>query len=47
MKTEKIKYVMGKLIAEGALVYDDAVSGKRPAVLRVSWRSTPRGVSMH
>ena len=33
MKVEKIKYAMGKLIAEGALVYDDSVSGKRPAML--------------
>ena len=33
MKAEKIKYAMGKLTAEGALVYDDKVSAKRPAVL--------------
>jgi dienelactone hydrolase len=33
MKAEKIKYAMGKLIAEGALVYDDSISGKRPAML--------------
>jgi dienelactone hydrolase len=33
VKAEKIKYVMGSLTAEGALVYDDRVSGKRPAVL--------------
>jgi dienelactone hydrolase len=33
MKVEKIKYAMGKLTAEGALVYDDSVSGKRPAML--------------
>ena len=33
MKAEKIKYPMGALTAEGALVYDDTVSGKRPAVL--------------
>ncbi len=33
MKVEKIKYPMGALTAEGALVYDDKVSGKRPAVL--------------
>jgi dienelactone hydrolase len=33
MKAEKIKYAMGKLIAEGALVYDDSVSGQRPAML--------------
>jgi dienelactone hydrolase len=33
MKTETIKYAMGSLTAEGALVYDDKISGKRPAVL--------------
>jgi dienelactone hydrolase len=33
MKVDKIKYPMGALTAEGALVYDDTVSGKRPAVL--------------
>ncbi len=33
MKVEKIKYSMGRLTAEGALVYDDSVSGKRPAML--------------
>ncbi len=33
MKIEKIKYPMGSLTAEGALVYDDASSAKRPAVL--------------
>jgi len=33
MKVEKIKYPMGSLTAEGALIYDDKVSGKRPAVL--------------
>jgi dienelactone hydrolase len=33
VKVEKIKYAMGKLIAQGALVYDDSVSGKRPAML--------------
>ena len=33
MKSEKIKYSMGALTAEGALVYDEKVSGKRPAVL--------------
>jgi dienelactone hydrolase len=33
MKVEKIKYSMGALSAEGALVYDDTLSGKRPAVL--------------
>jgi dienelactone hydrolase len=33
MKAETIKYAMGQLTAEGALVYDDTVSGKRPAVL--------------
>jgi dienelactone hydrolase len=33
MKAEKIKYAMGALTAEGALVYDDKISSKRPAVL--------------
>ncbi len=33
MKVEKIKYPMGSLTSEGALVYDESVSGKRPAVL--------------
>jgi dienelactone hydrolase len=33
MKVEKIKYPMGGLTAEGALIYDETVSGKRPAVL--------------
>ena len=33
MKVEKIKYPMGALTAEGALIYDDKISGKRPAVL--------------
>jgi dienelactone hydrolase len=33
VKAEKIKYAMGGLTAEGALVYDDKISGKRPAVL--------------
>jgi dienelactone hydrolase len=33
VKVEKIKYPMGVLTAAGALVYDDKVSGKRPALL--------------
>jgi len=33
MKTEIIKYRMGSLTAEGALVYEESVSGRRPAVL--------------
>src|SRR5579863_2917194 len=33
MKSEVITYRMGKLTAEGALVYDEKVSRKRPAVL--------------
>jgi len=33
MKAETITYAMGALTAEGALVYDDKTSGKRPAVL--------------
>ena len=33
MKAEKITYAMGALTAEGALIYDETISGKRPAVL--------------
>jgi dienelactone hydrolase len=33
MKVEIIKYPMGGLTAEGALIYDETVAGKRPAVL--------------
>jgi dienelactone hydrolase len=33
MQVERIKYPMGALTAEGALIYDGNVSGKRPAVL--------------
>jgi dienelactone hydrolase len=33
MRTERIKYPMGALTAEGALIYDENVSAKRPAVL--------------
>jgi dienelactone hydrolase len=33
MKAEKIEYPMGALTAEGALVYDEKIPGKRPAVL--------------
>ena len=33
MRAEKIKYPMGTLTSEGALIYDENVSGKRPAVL--------------
>ena len=33
MRVERIKYPMGTLTAEGALIYDENVSGKRPAVL--------------
>jgi dienelactone hydrolase len=33
MKTETIKYPMGATTAQGALVYDEKASGKRPAVL--------------
>ena len=33
MKAEKIKYPMGGRTAEGALVYDEKISGKRPALL--------------
>ena len=33
MKAEKITYTMGALTAEGVLVYDETISGHRPAVL--------------
>lgn len=33
MRSEMIKYPMGALTAEGALIYDENVSGKRPALL--------------
>ena len=33
MRAEIIKYPMGALTAEGALIYDENVSGKRPALL--------------
>jgi dienelactone hydrolase len=33
MKTETIKYSMGAITSQGALVYDEKASGKRPAVL--------------
>jgi dienelactone hydrolase len=33
MRAETIKYPMGTLTAEGALIYDENVSGTRPAVL--------------
>ena len=33
MKVETIEYAMGPLTAEGALVYEEKVSGRRPAVL--------------
>jgi len=33
MKTEIITYAMGALTAEGALVYDESVTAKRPALL--------------
>jgi dienelactone hydrolase len=33
MKAERIKYPMGSLTAEGALVYEEKILGKRPAVL--------------
>jgi dienelactone hydrolase len=33
MKVEKITYPMGSLTAEGALVYDEKITAKRPAVL--------------
>ncbi len=33
MRVERIEYPMGALTAEGALIYDETVSGRRPAVL--------------
>ncbi len=33
MKAESIRYPMGSISAEGALVYDDTITGKRPALL--------------
>ncbi len=33
MKAEKIKYAMGARTAEGALVYNEKISGKRPVLL--------------
>ena len=33
MKSEIVTYAIGKLTAEGVLVYDDKVRRKRPAVL--------------
>ena len=33
MRAERIKYPMGAVTAEGALIYDENVSGKRSAVL--------------
>ena len=33
MRADRIKYPMGAVTAEGALIYDENVSGKRPAVL--------------
>ena len=33
MKAEKIKYSMGPLTAEGALVYEEKISARRPALL--------------
>ena len=35
MRAQRIKYAMGALTAEGALIYDENMSGKRPAVLLV------------
>jgi len=39
MKVEKIKYLMGAVTAEGALIYDETISAKRPALLmgRIGW----------
>ena len=33
MKAETIKYSMGSLTAEGALIYEEKITGRRPAVL--------------
>jgi dienelactone hydrolase len=33
MKVETVRYAMGALTAEGALVYEEKISGRRPAVL--------------
>jgi hypothetical protein len=39
MRAEIIRYPVGALTAEGALIYDENVSGKRPAL----WRSALPG----
>ena len=44
MRAEIIRYPMGALTAEGALVYDETVSTKRPAVLVAPDAITGRSV---
>jgi dienelactone hydrolase len=44
MRSEMIKYPMGALTAEGALIYDENVSGKRPALLMApNWMGMTNG----
>jgi dienelactone hydrolase len=44
MRAEIIKYPMGALTAEGALIYDENVSGKRPALLMApNWMGMTNG----
>ena len=44
MLAEIIKYPMGALTAEGALIYDENVSGKRPALLMApNWMGMTNG----
>jgi len=46
MRAEIIKYPMGALTAEGALIYDENVSGKRPALLMApNWMGPSRKMS--
>jgi hypothetical protein len=44
----EIMYPIRSLTAEGALIYDENVSGKRPALLmrRIGWAG-PRGFGSH
>jgi dienelactone hydrolase len=44
MRAEIIKYPMGALTVEGALIYDENVSGKRPALLMApNWMGLTNG----
>ena len=46
MRAEIIKYPMGALTAEGALIYDENVSGKRPALLMApNWMGMTNGAT--